>query len=34
VALVTTAAVARNDDRPFDQDGEPRSVEAGWRVLR
>ena len=26
VALVSTAAVARNDDRPFDQEGERRSM--------
>ena len=36
VALVTTAAVARNDDRPFDQDGERRNPwwgDPSFRVI-
>lgn len=34
VALVTTAAVARNDDRPFDQEGERRNPWWGDPTFR
>jgi D-proline reductase (dithiol) PrdB len=34
VALVSTAAVARNDDRPFDQDGERRNPWWGDPTFR
>ena len=36
IALVSTAGIARNDDRPFDQDRERRDPwwgDPGWRVI-